>query len=559
MLYPKSNQFRDVYSLNGIWTFQVVEDDFSPIASLKGAPMAVPASYNDLITDKTIKNHEGKVAFERTFALPVRDNTVYRLRIGATSHKCDVYVNGEKIGVGINGFFPIDLPLENLQEENRLTVVIDNRLDSTTLPPGEFKDGRQVIHHDFYNFTGIHRDVLVYTLPQKHIEDIFIQTAVGGDYSAIAVDVQGEYSKIEYIVKDMDGNEVVRSKTSQFNVENPVLWDTENPYLYSLTVKTDTDCYTETFGIRKVEVKGRQVLLNDKPVYFKGFGLHEDFHLLGKGASSAVNIRNFECLKWINANSIRTSHYPYSEEIMDLADRYGFMVIDEVPAVGMNRFGLGDMFGEDNMVNSQTKAIHKKLIRQLYERDKNHPCVVAFSLANEPNASEDGALEYLTDVFSYAREFIDLPLVFVNCTEVKSEKCCHLSDFLLINRYYGWYYHHHGEVEDVDKYLRAELEAYAQKYDKPILFSEFGADTIEGNHALPSETFSEEFQMELIEEHCKLFDSLDYVIGEHVWAFADFKTKQGLTRVRGNRKGVFTRERQPKMVAHWLKKRWQNK
>jgi len=559
MLYPKSNAYRDVYSLNGIWEFKTVEDGFLPIKPLNGTPMAVPASYNDLITDKKIKNHEGKVAFERTFSLPVRENTVYRIRIGATSHKCEVYLNGKKIGDGINGFFPVDLPLENLQEENRLSVIIDNRLDSTTLPPGEFKDGKQVIHHDFYNFTGIHRDVLVYTLPQKHIEDIFIKTVVDGDYSVVSVEVQGEYSQIEYIVKDMDGMEVVRSKNATFQIENPVLWDTNNPYLYSLAVKTDCDSYTETFGIRKVEVKGRQVLLNDQPVYFKGFGLHEDFHLLGKGASSAVNIRNFECLKWINANSFRTSHYPYSEEIMELADRYGFMVIDEVPAVGMNRFGLGDMFGENNMVNSQTKAVHKKLIRQLYERDKNHPCIVAFSLANEPNASEDGALEYLTDIFSYAREFISLPLVFVNCTDVKMEKCCHLSDFLLINRYYGWYYNHHGELADVDSYLKAELEAYAQKYDKPILFSEFGADTIEGNHSLPSETFSEEFQMELIEEHCRLFDSLDYVIGEHVWAFADFKTKQGLTRVRGNRKGVFTRERQPKMVAHWLKKRWENK
>jgi len=559
MLYPKSNRCRDLYNLNGVWEFKIVEEDFLPQKPLKGSPMAVPASYNDIVTDKKQKNHEGKVAFERTFALPIRENTLYRLRIGATSHKCEVYVNGEKIGDGINGYFPIDLPLENLQEENRLTVVVDNRLDSSTLPPAEFKEGRQVIHHDFYNFTGIHRDVLVYSLPKKHIEDIFIKTVVGGDYSAVSVDVIGEYQTIKYTVKDMDGKEVVSSQTGTFRIENPTLWDTENPYLYSLTVETDADTYTETFGIRKVALKGREFLLNDKPVYFKGFGLHEDFHVLGKGASNALNLRNFECLKWINANSFRTSHYPYSEDIMYLADKYGFLVIDEVPAVGMNKFGLGNVFGEDKMVTSQTKTIHKKLIRQLYERDKNHPCVVTFSLANEPCTSEDGALEYLTDIFDYARTFIDLPLVFVNCTPVETEKCCHLSDYLLINRYYAWYYNHHGDLTDVETYLKPELEKYAEKYDKPILFSEFGADTIEGNHSLPSETFSEEFQMEFIAEHCKLFDSLDYVIGEHVWAFADFKTKQGLTRVRGNRKGVFTRERQPKLAAHWLKMRWERK
>ena len=84
-------------------------------------------------------------------------------------------------------------------------------------------------------------------------------------------------------------------------------------------------------------------------------------------------------------------------------------------------------------------------------------------------------------------------------------------------------------------------------------------NTIEGLHSLPSETFSEEFQVEILEETCKLLDKYDYCIGEHVWNFADFKTKQGLTRVKGNRKGVFTRDRQPKMSAHFLRRRWENK
>ena len=76
--------------------------------------------------------------------------------------------------------------------------------------------------------------------------------------------------------------------------------------------------------------------MNDKPVYFKGFGMHEDFYVIGKGNNTAVSIRDFELLKWMNANSFRTSHYPYSEEMMNLADEYGFLVINEVPAVGMH-------------------------------------------------------------------------------------------------------------------------------------------------------------------------------------------------------------------------------
>ena len=99
------------------------------------------------------------------------------------------------------------------------------------------------------------------------------------------------------------------------------------------------------------------------------------------------------------------------------------------------------------------------------------------------------------------------------------------------------------------------LEWY-EKYHKPIIMTEYGADTIAGLHKMPPVAFSEEFQCAFLNEFHKVFDQLDFMIGEHVWAFADFQTKQGLTRVDGNKKGVFTRNRQPKMAAYLLKERW---
>ncbi|MBQ8405062.1 MAG: beta-glucuronidase, partial [Clostridia bacterium] len=138
MLYPKSNKYRSVYNLNGVWQFKTVEENYLPTSkAVATLPMAVPASYNEIVTDRATKEHVGKVLYETFFSIPVRENMIYRLRIGATSHKCEVYLNGKRIGGGINGFFPIDLPLEDLQEENRLSVVIDNRLTFQTLPPGK--------------------------------------------------------------------------------------------------------------------------------------------------------------------------------------------------------------------------------------------------------------------------------------------------------------------------------------------------------------------------------------------------------------------------------------
>src|SRR6185437_16260032 len=89
------------------------------------------------------------------------------------------------------------------------------------------------------------------------------------------------------------------------------------------------------FGVRTVAVRDGKFLINGEPFYFKGFGKHEDFPLYGRGFDAVVNVKDIGLLKWIGANSFRTSHYPYSEELMRLADREGLVVIDEVPAVGM--------------------------------------------------------------------------------------------------------------------------------------------------------------------------------------------------------------------------------
>ena len=563
MLYPQSNLFRDVYHLNGIWRFSPVEDSYLPDQPLKSSkPMAVPASYNDITTEKALKDHVGKVVYEKVFSLPLRDGLQYRLRIGATSHQCSVYLNGALIGHGLNGFYPIDLPLDSLQAENRLSVVIDNRLSDQTLPVGEQKNGRQVYHYDFYNYTGIHRDVMIYTLPVQAIRDLTIQTVVNGDYSAVHVSVDTDCTDLTYTVKDLAGNTVVVSKHADFRIEDPILWEPSNPHLYTLCVESECDRYEERFGIRKIEVKGTQFLLNDRPFYFKGFGMHEDFFVLGKGNNNAVTLRNFECMKWIHANSFRTSHYPYAEDVLDLADEYGFLVIDEVPAVGMNRFDGSDCFGEGNLVTDNTKELHKELITRLVARDKNHPCVVMLNVGNEPHAEEPASRDYYLDIIAHARSVCSLPLMLVHCAISENGVCDHLSDLpdgLGLNRYYSWYYHRLGDVTDITESLIPDFNGLYQKYQKPIMLTEFGADTIEGLHALPSDAFSEEFQKDCIVEYGDVLDTMDFVIGEHVWNFADFQTKQGLTRIRGNRKGVFTKDRQPKLVAHFLRERWMKK
>lgn len=593
MLYPQSNKFRSTTSLNGIWNYKLVEDDYIPLNKAeKTFPMAVPASINDIVTDKRIAEYVGKVLFETAFSLPQEKDKNYRLRIGSASHKCEIYLNGAKIGDGINGHLPIDLPLENLKDENRLSVIIDNRLDFHTLPMGMLKEGnsfrettakanffimdepekhpkyKQVINHDFYNFTGIHRDVIVYGINKCAFSDITVKTVVGGDYNKISVkldffnddleldDIKIKISRDEKAVveKELKISDLQNCETA-LNIENPELWSPESPVLYKLTVESSTDKYSLMFGIRKVSYDEKGLYLNDKPVYLKGFGMHEDFFISGKGINSAVNVRNFELLKWINANSFRTSHYPYAEEIYDLADRYGILVIDEVPAVGVNHWP-DYTFGEGR-ADEKTLALHKELLSLLWERDKNHPSVIMISVANEAATYEDKARDYFKEVVAHTRALTDLPITSPEETKFNEDnKCADLFDFISLNRYYGWY-DETGNIGAIEPLYKADLGQYYEKFHKPIIVTEFGADTVEGIHSLYSMAFSEEYQCEYLTECCRVFDNMPYVVGEHVWNFADFKTKEGTLRVRGNRKGVFTKEREPKAAAFLLKKRWE--
>ncbi len=126
-------------------------------------------------------------------------------------------------------------------------------------------------------------------------------------------------------------------------------------------------------------------------------------------------------------------------------------------------------------------------------------------------------------------------------------------DVISVNRYYGWY-NHQGKIEEAEKLLSDDLDTLYKTYKRPIILTEFGADAISGFHANPVQMFSEEYQSEYIEKLFKVVNEKDFVTGIHVWAFADFKTAQNVHRPLFNYKGVFTRDRNPKMAAHTLKR-----
>ena len=585
MLYPVMTKSRMLFDLSGIWAFRMEDEEGQgEREGWAGKPlpqpmtMAVPASYNDMKACAKLRDYHGVVYYQTTVRLArtmLEERLV--LRCGAVTHHAKVYLNGSLVMAHRGGFLPFEAEVSGFAKEgdNLLTIAVDNRIDHSTLPVGEQKvtpAGEKVnaTNFDFFNYAGINRPVKLYTTPQDFIADLTVTADVdfesGSAVLHYAITALGE-GEGRVAVYDEAGSLVGQGegKTGDVTIEKVRLWQPMDAYLYEVRAYFGMDEYILPYGIRTVRVDGTRFLINERPFYFKGYGKHEDTYPNGRGFNEAMNVKDLALLKWQGANSFRTSHYPYSEEMMRLCDREGIVVIDECPAVGLNLRMGGGFFGAtpgatfDPETGIKTGEHHQDVLRELAARDKNFACVVMWSIANEPDSNGEGAWEYFAPLFALMRKLDPQhrPCTLVNCqmlTDAEMEVSLKLADVICLNRYYGWYYCS-GDLESAEKELRAELEKWAA-YGKPIVFTEFGADTVAGFHDATPVMFTEEFQVDYYEMNTRVFDDFPAVQGEQVWNFADFATSQGVVRVQGNKKGLFTRDRKPKMAAHFMRRRW---
>lgn len=592
MLRPQDTETRERKSLNGVWRFTIDPADEGSTGRWFTGPlpaardMAVPASYNDITADPAVRDHIGAVWYQSEVRVP-RGWSGQRvvLHFEAATHRATVWVGDTEVVSHEGGYTPFEADITahvNAGCPVRITVRVDNTLTFQSIPPGTIEQtphGRkQVYWHDFFNYAGLHRSVWLYTTAPAHLTGLTVVTGLDGDtglidYTSVAAGAAGLDTRVE--LRDASGQAIATGTgehgTLVVNGVHP--WAPGDGYLYDLRVMlvdgagTVVDDYHQPVGVRTVQVVGNRFLINGEPFHFTGFGMHEDHTVLGKGHNDALWLHDFALLEWIGANSLRTSHYPYSQDVLDYADRHGIVVIDETAAVGLNQ-GIGaglfradrkPTFGPET-VNGVTRQVHAQAIRELVERDRNHPCVVLWSIANEPESQTAEAEEYFAPLFALTRELDpSRPVGFVN-VGLAPHGVCRLAQFcdvLMLNRYYGWYVNT-GDLTAAEAAWRAELTAWSGD-SKPIIITEYGADTYPGQHSVIPEPWSEEYQVAYLEMNHRVFDDCDAVVGEHVWNFADFATTSGIARVGGNRKGVFTRDRKPKAAAHALRRRWQAK
>jgi beta-glucuronidase len=256
--------------------------------------------------------------------------------------------------------------------------------------------------------------VWLHATPRTHVTDVTVTTTeLDDDVGVIeyrAVVDGGDGHTVRATVRDADGVEVARGDGAEgaLRIDGVQPWRPGAGYLYTLEVAVHgaggqmVDVYPQPFGVRTVAVDGPRFLINGEPFRFTGFGKHEDFAIHGRGHDPVVMVHDFRLLEWVGANSCRTSHYPYDEAFMDYAARHGVVVIDETGAVGLNLdtgtpiLGSGDALVtySDATISARTQETHRQAIRELVARDKNHPCVVIWSIANEPDTVPPEAREY---------------------------------------------------------------------------------------------------------------------------------------------------------------------
>lgn len=593
MLYPKTTLTRRRISMDGMWKFHLDERSVGEnegwIDGIPGEEMIpVPASFQDFYTEKDIREYTGDFWYETDFFVPGEwEGREILLRFGAATHRASVYVNGILITEHEGGFLPFSAKVTTVvryDSYNKVVVKVNNELNCTNLPCGEtitLPNGKKMSkpYFDFFNYAGLQRSVYLLALPGESIVDFDLDYAIHGKNAEVSYQIRtnGEHA-VQLALFDAKGHCVAQKdgKEGVLYVENARLWQVRNAYLYRLRIRIMDgeeliDEYEQEIGIRTVKVEGTDILINGEPVYLKGFGKHEDSDIVGRGFSIGIMKRDFELMKWIGANSFRTSHYPYSEEIYQMADREGFLIIDEVPAVGMFQSLMNFMeastgkqtaFFEKETTPVLLKA-HLRAIEEMITRDKNHPSVIAWSLLNEPETTNEAAVPYFKEVFDLANK-LDMqkrPRTFALIMNSLPDtcKCYQFSDIIALNRYYGWYMKGGYEICVAEELFRKEMNAWKEKkLNKPFIFTEYGADTLASEHKLPSVMWSQEYQDEYLKMTHEVFDSYDFIKGEQIWNFADFQTTEGIMRVNGNKKGVFTRQRQPKDIAYKLKERWEN-
>lgn len=495
-----------------------------------------------------LRYYQGLMWYQRTFPAPVRRHGRYFLRFGAANYATVVYLNGQAVGRHEGGFTPFAFDVTTLLRDgdNQVTVGVDSEATEATVPPPVT---------DWENYGGITRPVRLIGTPDTYVDDAWVRLTRD---CRMAVDV--------HLDGPQAANRAVRLRIADLGLDRAgvtdahgdwrdtmaapralVRWSPDRPKLYDVAVTAGDDHWRDRIGFRTIEVRGADILLNGRPIFLRGISMHEEE--LGVDPTRAMTPAAARALlteikDGLHGNYVRLAHYPHAEVTLRLADELGLIVWSEVPVYWRVAWS-----NPDTLVRARTMLAENIL------RDRNRAAIGIWSVANETPVT-DARNMFLRTLVADVRALDDTRLVSAALLVERSEAGGHpvmtladpLADSLdvvAINTYNGWY--------TPDRLTDLPASVWHVPANKPLIFSEFGADARAGFHDPANEQkFSEEFQADYYRYTLKMADALPTLRGMSPWILKDFRSprrqnpdfqqgwnRKGLISETGQRKAAF--------------------
>ncbi|WP_410084548.1 glycoside hydrolase family 2 TIM barrel-domain containing protein, partial [Barnesiella intestinihominis] len=340
--------------------------------------------------------------YRRDFALPAnwKGKRIF-LSADAVKGAAYFYLNGEFIGMSKAGKVPVQFDITPVVKPGENTLAVQMH---------RFSDANYFEGQDFWRLTGFERDVYLYAQPQTRIADFEVQTPLDSSFKngvfKLDVKVQNDEVKarsisVSYRLIDhaeqtvAHGEKAIKldknsSQSVSFaeTINDVKAWTAETPNLYTLLISTADEtgkieeCIPSRIGFRTVEIKNKQLLVNGQPILVKGVNVHEHDPLTGHYITEETMLKDFELWKKYNVNTVRTCHYPQQKRFYELCDEYGFYVIDEA---NIETHGMGYSLQAGGSLGNNPLYLpaHLDRLKDMVERDKNHPSIITWSLGNE--------------------------------------------------------------------------------------------------------------------------------------------------------------------------------
>ncbi|WP_341939069.1 glycoside hydrolase family 2 protein [Marinimicrobium sp. C2-29] len=523
---PRSAYFRDAKPRHRA---ELIEYDFDKAESL-----TVPGDWNT--QKEKLYYYEGSIWYRKLFNAPAMEAGQRSfLHFGAANYKADVYLNGEKLGRHVGGFTPFHFEVTGKlkPQNNSLVVKVDNKRE---------RDGVPTLNTDWWNYGGLTRGVRLLVTPEMFIRDYQIRlddhrtSEVSGE---VLLDGAEAGQRVRITLPELGIDQVIEvdeNGVGRFQVRavGAQLWSPESPRMYQVNFKAGKDHLSDEVGLRTIETRGKQLLLNGNPVFLRGISLHEEYAVDGGGrVTSAREARQqLQWAKELGANFVRLAHYPHNEYIVRLADQLGVMLWSEIP-----------VYWTINWDSEDTYRNAERQLTEMIQRDKNRAAIIIWSLANETPVSE-ARNEFLTRLAEKARELDSSRLISAAMEKhydpedpnlaVVEDPLAELVDIVSFNEYIGWY---DGPPE------KADQVTWEIPYDKPVFISEFGAGAKQGLQGDSTTIWTEAYQAKLYRKTLDMLDRIDGYVGTSPWILLDFRSpRRTLPGIQDdfNRKGLMS-------------------